>query len=49
MIEILIIVLILFMIGALPVAGNRYGYAWPGGIVTVILVVLLILVLAGKI
>lgn len=46
---VLVIVLILFLIGALPIAGNRYGYAWPGGIVTIILIVILILVLAGKI
>lgn len=48
-IDILVIVFILFLIGWLPIAGRRYGYAWPGGIVTVILIVILILVLAGKI
>lgn len=45
----LVIILILFLIGALPIAGNRYGYAWPGGIVVTVLLVILILVLTGNI
>jgi hypothetical protein len=47
---ILIILLILLLIGALPVwpYSRRWGY-WPGGLVGLLLVILLILFLAGVI
>jgi len=47
---ILIILLILLLVGALPVwpYSRRWGY-WPGGLVGLLLVILLILFLAGVI
>lgn len=47
---ILLIVLILLLIGALPVYpySRKWGYA-PGGVLTVIVIVLIILMLMGHI
>lgn len=47
---ILLILLILFLIGALPVwpYSNKWGY-WPGGSLGVILLIIIILLLLGKI
>jgi hypothetical protein len=47
---ILIILLILFLIGALPRWGHsqNWGYA-PSGIVTVLLIVVVVLLLTGRI
>lgn len=46
---ILLIILILMLIGALPVYpySKRWGYA-PGGVLTLLLVIVLILVLMGR-
>lgn len=45
---ILVILLVLFLLGALPVwpYSRSWGY-WPGGLIGLLLVVLLILFLAG--
>lgn len=47
---ILLIILILLLIGVIPTwpYSRGWGY-WPGGIVGVILIILLILVLTGRI
>ncbi len=46
---ILLIILVLLLIGALPVYpySRKWGYA-PGGVLTVIVIILLILVLTGR-
>ena len=49
MITLLIVVLILFLIGALPSwpHSRNWGYA-PSGLITVVLVVLVVLALSGR-
>lgn len=45
---ILIVILILLLIGALPTWGYSSGFGpWPGGIIGIILVVVIILYLTG--
>jgi hypothetical protein len=46
----LLIIIILLLIGALPVwpYSREWGY-WPGGLVTLILIIVIILVLLGRV
>lgn len=45
----LLLIIILFLVGALPVwpYSRGWGY-WPGGIVGIILIILLILMFSGR-
>jgi Protein of unknown function (DUF3309) len=46
---ILVIVLVLFLLGALPTWPHSQNWGWgPSGVVTIIIVVLLILLLTGR-
>lgn len=47
---ILLVIVILFLIGALPVWPYSHSWGpWPGGVIGVILVILVILLLLGRI
>jgi hypothetical protein len=50
LVTILIIILILALVGSIPVWGHSrsWGY-WPGGLIGIVLLILIILLLMGRI